>query len=227
MYRLLCADDESLIREALTLFVERLGLAIECVPDGATCVEAFRSSPGDYDLVIVDYDMPGMDGIEVFLELRRIDPGQRLAISTAYPERDVLDRLPPGEVVAFLRKPYTVADLRRFLRRGLPGVEPRLLVLGTSAELADLLTALGGDRYRVEVCDDPARLLRTARGGFADVVCLDEADLDLEQLKRLEAELIPVLIFGQAAAESDVLGTVLPHTLTSAQLVERVESLLR
>lgn len=227
MYQLLCADDEAVVREALTLFTERLGLTIRCVVDGATCLEAIRLAADDYDLVIVNYEMPGMNGIQVLRELRQIAPAQRLALSTAYPERDVLGDLPPGELVGFLRKPYTLADFRRFLRTSLPGVEPCLLVPKGCEELGTRLAELSGDRYRVQVLESAADLLSAARGSFANVVCLESTESLSGEIAILNREDIPALLFEPDNGTSAYPEQLLSKFLTRVELTAAVDSALR
>jgi len=169
-----------------------------------------------------------MNGIQVLRELRRIDPTQRLALSTAYPERDILGDLSPGELVGFLRKPYTLVELRRFLRTSLPGVEPCLLVPSGSEKLGARLAELSGDRYRVQVLGSSDELLAAARSGFANVACLESADSTLEEIESLSREQIRVLLFESDDTDTSVLREhVLSKSLNRIELTAAVDSALR
>ncbi|NQT54858.1 MAG: sigma-54-dependent Fis family transcriptional regulator [Desulfobacteraceae bacterium] len=60
----------------------------------------------EYDLVITDLKMPGMDGIELFDELKEIRPGIPVIIITAYGSLETADEAMKKGVVDFITKPF-------------------------------------------------------------------------------------------------------------------------
>ncbi|HHY22100.1 MAG TPA: response regulator transcription factor [Bacilli bacterium] len=67
--RLLVVDDEERIRRLLKMYLERENYAVEEAENGEQALEMSLAS--DYDLILLDIMMPGMDGIEVCQELRK------------------------------------------------------------------------------------------------------------------------------------------------------------
>lgn len=65
---ILVVDDEERIRKLLRMYLEREGYAIEEAEDGETALDMAMAS--DYDLILLDLMLPGMDGIEVCEKLR-------------------------------------------------------------------------------------------------------------------------------------------------------------
>lgn len=67
-----------------------------------------------FDAVILDYKMPGINGIEVAREINKINPKQRIIISSAYP-REVLfhpvTELEESETIEFMQKPFSIDAL--------------------------------------------------------------------------------------------------------------------
>ena len=66
--RLLIAEDELDLAEALTAFLEKNQYTVDAVHDGATALD--YAGTGDYDAIILDIMMPGMDGLEMCKRIR-------------------------------------------------------------------------------------------------------------------------------------------------------------
>jgi CheY-like chemotaxis protein len=67
--RVLLADDHKMNRLATQALLESMGYQVLAVGDGAAAVEAYTS--GDFDLILMDCQMPGMDGFEATAQIRR------------------------------------------------------------------------------------------------------------------------------------------------------------
>ena len=104
--RVLVVDDEETIRE---LLVKTLALAeyeVDVVPDGRTAVDRMRIIP--YDLLITDLRMPGLDGLTVIREARRLKADIPVIILTAYSsEASAIEAINIG-VQGYLTKPFRV-----------------------------------------------------------------------------------------------------------------------
>lgn len=68
----LCVDDNEAILSLTKRALERTGYRVLTVNNGAAALEAFAANP--VDAVILDYEMPGMNGGQVALEMKRIKP---------------------------------------------------------------------------------------------------------------------------------------------------------
>ena len=110
--RVLVADDELGVREAIKLLLSIDEHAVSEAENGAAALELFRS--GKFDLVITDYEMPRMKGDELAARIRAIAPSQPIIMITAYTEK-----LQPtnGSIDAFLHKPFAFCDLRLEMSR--------------------------------------------------------------------------------------------------------------
>ncbi|MEO8836125.1 MAG: response regulator [Caldimonas sp.] len=107
--RVLVVDDCALQREMLSTYLEAEGYSVLAVESGAQALGAARGEP--FDAVILDVNMPGMDGVDVGLALRR-DPatrGAKIAMHTSEDEAVVRSRF--GLFDEFLPKPATRAQL--------------------------------------------------------------------------------------------------------------------
>lgn len=117
--RLLIAEDEQDLAEALTAFFEKNQFTVDAVHDGMTAYD--YAVTGGYDAVILDILMPKMDGIQVLKRLREEGVSVPIMMLTAKAEKD--DRVVGFDAGAddYLPKPFSpdelLARVRAMLRR--------------------------------------------------------------------------------------------------------------
>ena len=113
--KLLFADDEASLQELMSLEIPRLGHEVTVCPDGATAVAALERNT--YDCIIVDLDMPGMNGLEVIQHCQRIAPDTDTVVLTGKASYEaVLGALKLG-AFDFLTKPCKLIELKALLAR--------------------------------------------------------------------------------------------------------------
>lgn len=71
MKKILVIDDDSLVRHAYALTLENLGYEVKAVTSGQKSIDEIQR--GSYDLVFLDLNMPGMNGIDTVRAIREID----------------------------------------------------------------------------------------------------------------------------------------------------------
>ena len=70
MKRILIAEDEDVIRDFIVINLKRAGYDVVDVPDGEQALQVFEQSGGDFDVVVLDIMMPGIDGFGVCEKIR-------------------------------------------------------------------------------------------------------------------------------------------------------------
>jgi PAS domain S-box-containing protein len=124
--RILFVDDEAPLVALGRLALERLGYRVAPFSDSARALEAFRSAPGDYDVVITDVTMPGMAGDALARELKRLRADLPIILTTGFRERltkELLDEIGVAEVAL---KPWSTSELTRLIRKVVRGSNPAL-----------------------------------------------------------------------------------------------------
>ena len=114
VFKILVVDDSKLARMAAAKVLGGL------YPDW-TRVEAANADEAlaaleeqKPDLVVVDFNMPGRDGLEIAAELRRLRPTMPVAVISANHQREIIDRA-NAVGASFLSKPLTEPALKDFL----------------------------------------------------------------------------------------------------------------
>jgi excisionase family DNA binding protein len=104
--RVLVVDDESAIRELLSKTLALAEYDVDLAPDGRTALERLRIIP--YDLLITDLKMPGVDGLTVIREARRLKADIPVIIITGFStEASAIEAVNLG-VSGYLTKPFRV-----------------------------------------------------------------------------------------------------------------------
>jgi excisionase family DNA binding protein len=104
--RILVVDDEAAIRDLLSKTLALAEYDVDLAPDGRTALERLRIIP--YDLLITDLKMPGVDGLTVVREARRLKADIPVIIITGFStEASAIEAVNLG-VSGYLTKPFRV-----------------------------------------------------------------------------------------------------------------------
>ena len=104
--RVLVVDDESTIRDLLSKTLALAEYDVDMAPDGRTALDRLRVIP--YDLLITDLKMPGVDGLTVIREARRLKADLPVIIITGFSnEASAIEAVNLG-VSGYLTKPFRV-----------------------------------------------------------------------------------------------------------------------
>ena len=113
--RLLLIDDDEWVRESLRLFFESEGcqiVALETAEEGLNATVSHN-----FDLIIVDYRLPGMDGIEFIKHLPANQAGTLKVLITAYGSEDLFLKAKQSGFNEFIPKPFTTEIIEESLKR--------------------------------------------------------------------------------------------------------------
>lgn len=109
--RLLIAEDEPGIRNLLAQLFKAQGYITDLAVDGIETIERLREA--DYDLLLMDVNMPGKTGIEVLRHQDQIGRPIRTILMTALSEKEAMEEAKRLGVVAFFGKPFDIFELKK------------------------------------------------------------------------------------------------------------------
>ncbi len=140
--KILFADDERNLREIMRLEIPRMGHQVELCADGLSAVETIKREP--FDCMIVDLDMPGMNGLDVVAKAQEIRPEVEAIIYTGKPSQETAIEALRHQAFEYLTKPCRLADLaatlgrveeRRYYKKQLAALRYRLQKVEGDSEL--------------------------------------------------------------------------------------------
>lgn len=117
--RILIVDDAGEVVVLCVNMLQALGYSVRGASQGSAALEIIRQEP--FDLVIIDYRMPEMNGFEVFEQAREIRPGMAFMLLTGHGTSDVVEDATDMGFAAILLKPFTREQLRTAVAQALAG----------------------------------------------------------------------------------------------------------
>lgn len=113
--KILVIDDETCILKMMTLVLEGAGYETATAPSGRDALEVYGNG-AQFDLVITDFRMPGMNGVDVLNEIKQRDPSAKVLMVSGVGGIDTaLESINQG-AIDFLRKPFSPEALRDAVR---------------------------------------------------------------------------------------------------------------
>jgi DNA-binding NarL/FixJ family response regulator len=115
--RVLIVDDSGTMRSIVRkiLSASRFALDIHEASEGINAVNQLRG--GNFGLVFLDYNMPGLNGFETLSEIKRESPDVAVVMMTSTLDNAIADRAHAAGAHAFLKKPFYPADIDTVLVR--------------------------------------------------------------------------------------------------------------
>ncbi len=124
MARLLIVDDEKNIRQSLATFLDSCGHQVKTAESGREAL-ATLSRQGDFDLVLSDYRMAEMNGLELLMEIKRRYPDTIVILMTAYATVANAVAAMKAGAYDYLTKPFSLDQIQHIVERALEVKELR------------------------------------------------------------------------------------------------------
>ena len=113
--RILIADDEEVMRDSLSDWLREDGYDVIAVASGAEAVEKVKSEP--WSVLMVDLKMPGMDGMEVVRQVKKISPELPIIMVTAYATVDTAVQAMKEGAYDYIAKPFDPEQVGLAIRK--------------------------------------------------------------------------------------------------------------
>jgi CheY-like chemotaxis protein len=113
---ILFVDDEQNVLDICERFLRRLGYSVLTARNGQEALETYEKNKANIDIVVIDMIMPGMNGRELFDQLRMIEPSLRALVSTGYSIEGAVSDLMTQGCKGYIQKPFSLRVLAKEIR---------------------------------------------------------------------------------------------------------------
>ncbi len=117
MYKLLWVDDEIELLQAYVLFLEKKGYQVETVTNGYDALE--RCAETTFDLILLDENMPGLNGLETLNRIKEISPTTPVVMVTKSEEENIMEQAIGAMIADYLIKPVNPTQILLTLKKNI------------------------------------------------------------------------------------------------------------
>jgi len=107
----LIVENEVFVLDAMEEILAIGGFKSICVRDGNRGVDTYKERSNEIDVVILDMNLPGLAGPEVYQVMQRVNPDVKVIVSSGYDEHDVIERFGEPRPISILKKPFNAQML--------------------------------------------------------------------------------------------------------------------
>ncbi len=199
-FELLLIDDEESVRTTLAGALEIKGFQVTEAASAYEAIELVKTH--DFDLVVSDLCMPGLDGIEGARAMRALKPELPLILITAHEAEGVLERALSQGVYTVVPKPLNIEHFLVLARRA--AGRPTVLVVDDQEDCATTMaSALESAGIRARPVYDPDSALAVMKNEPIDLAIIDLVFDDsngvelLDKMRAFDGELIAIGMTGK------------------------------
>ncbi len=118
-YRILLVDDEEQVRDVSQRILEKLGYNVISHAQAQDALELYSDLPDQFDLLITDYRMPGMNGAELCEEIKKINPDFPVIMCSGFSSDFGKEDAKSLGIGLFVRKPLLKKDFAQLIETAL------------------------------------------------------------------------------------------------------------
>ena len=162
-------DDDVDFAESLADIFEMEGHTCEMAHDGETAIEKFKDK--NYDLTFMDIRMSGKNGVESFMEIRKIRPFTKIIMMTGYSVEDLLNQAVKNGAWGVLHKPLDMDEILDMIKKVSP---TGILIADDDPDfVSNLNEVLEDSGFAVYQAKDGQEAIERVQASLVDILILD------------------------------------------------------
>lgn len=119
---ILMVDDEETLLAVGGMMLDTLGLKVLKARNGWDALQIFKEKKAEISCILLDLNMPYMDGEEAFTELRKLDPNVKIILASGFSEQEIEKRFAGKNLNGVLKKPYDLGSMLNVLARAIANI---------------------------------------------------------------------------------------------------------
>lgn len=202
---ILVVDDLRSMRLTLGGILEDNGHQVVTVEDGYQAISAVKKA--HFDVIFMDIKMPGINGVQTFREVKKIDPKAVVIMMTAYSVEDLVKEAVEEGAYAIVYKPFDIDKIVTTIEEALSQKMVILVVDDQFGDRETLKVILAGKGYRVAAANDGAEAIKMVRDGHYDIIFLDIRLPDMngvetfDRVKTIDPSAVVIMMTGYSEEE--------------------------
>jgi len=202
---ILVVDDLRSIRLTLGGILEDKGHNVVTVEDGYQAIEAVKKN--HFDAIFMDIKMPGINGVQTYREVKKIDPRAAVIMMTAYSVEDLVKEALEEGAYTIVYKPFDIDKIISLIDELLCEKTLILVVDDQFGDRETLKTILEDKGYRVATAADGAEAVRMVEESHYDIIFLDiklpgmDGIETFEQVKEIDPRAVVIMMTGYTAED--------------------------
>ncbi len=202
--KVLVVDDQIGMLETFTDILEDKGFNVVTADDGFAAIERVKEQ--SFDIIFMDIKMPGINGVQTFREIKKINPKVAVVMMTAYSVEDLIEEAIAEGAYTVIYKPFDINKVIQTIEK----VLDTALILVVDDRLEDRETfkdILGNKGYRVTTAKDGYEAIELVKQGDFDIIFIDvkmpgvDGIKTFEEVHKIKPAIPVIMVTGYSAEE--------------------------
>lgn len=200
----LVVDDQIGMLETFTDILEDKGFSVATAEDGFQAIKRVKEQ--SFDIIFMDIKMPGINGVQTFREIKRINSTASVIMMTAYSVEDLVKEAIGEGACTVIYKPFDMDKVIQTIEKVLQTV----LVLVVDDRLEDRETfkdVLGSKGYKVTTAKDGYEAIELVKKGNFDIIFIDvkmpgiDGVKTFEEIHKIKPDIPVIMVTGYTVEE--------------------------
>lgn len=201
--KILVVDDEENMRFTLSTILKKVG-DVETAQDGYKAIELAKDNK--FNIILMDVKMPGINGVETYLEIKKFSPNTAVIMMTAYSVEDLLEQAVNEGAYAVIYKPF---DVRKIMDHIDKLYKPVVLITDDDENFTiSLQETMRKEGYNVDIAFDGKKTIEKIKeNSEIDIILLDvkmpefDGIQTFEEIKKINPMITVIMMTGYSVSE--------------------------
>lgn len=202
--KILVVDDEDMMRITMSAILSDIGGEVKEAADGYQAIELVKKHK--FNIIFMDIKMPGINGVDTYLEIKKINPTAAVIMMTAYSVKDLIEKAINHGAYAVVYKPFDIPKIIEIIDNL---YKPVILITDDETTAREMLhTSLIDEGFNVNLAENGKQAIEKVKNnGNIDIILLDikMPEIDgiktFEQIKKINSKISVIMMTGYSVEQ--------------------------